>query len=87
MGFVFTNMSLRPEVWFTSTTGEGRRNSGSRKQVRTELGPPCPAIGSISNQMRLWLFSLAYDLGNFLRRLGLPKAIKDWSLRRDGALD
>ena len=26
-------------------------------------------------------FVLAYDLGNFLRRLGLPKAIKNWSLR------
>jgi hypothetical protein len=33
------------------------------------------------NQVRLWLFFLAYNLGNFLRRLGLPKAIKYWSLR------
>ena len=24
---------------------------------------------------------LAYNLGNFLRRLALPKSIKDWSLR------
>ena len=24
---------------------------------------------------------LAYNLGNFLHRLGLPKAVKDWSLR------
>ena len=30
---------------------------------------------------RLQLFTLAYNLGNFLRRLGLPKAVKDWSLR------
>ena len=35
----------------------------------------------IANQVRLQLFILAYNLGNFLRRLGLPKAIKDWSLR------
>jgi hypothetical protein len=27
------------------------------------------------------LFVLAYNLGNFLRRLALPKKIKDWSLR------
>jgi hypothetical protein len=27
------------------------------------------------------LFILAYNLGNFLRRLCLPKAVKDWSLR------
>ena len=31
--------------------------------------------------MRLQLFVLAYNLGNFLRRLALPKAIADWSLR------
>jgi len=31
--------------------------------------------------VRLQLFILAYNLGNFLRRLCLPKAIKDWSLR------
>ncbi|MFH1141614.1 MAG: transposase [Chloroflexota bacterium] len=35
----------------------------------------------VANQAWLWLFILAYNLGNFLRRLGLPKAIKDWSLR------
>lgn len=31
--------------------------------------------------MRLALFILAYNLGNLLRRLGLPKAINDWTLR------
>ncbi len=33
------------------------------------------------NQVRLQLFALAYNLGNFLRRLALPGKIKDWSLR------
>ena len=33
------------------------------------------------NQVRLQLFALAYNLGNFLRRLALPKTVKDWSLR------
>ena len=35
----------------------------------------------VANQVRLQLFILAYNLGNFLRRLGLPKAVTDWSLR------
>ena len=35
----------------------------------------------VANQVRLQLFILAYNLGNFLRRLCLPKAIKNWSLR------
>ena len=35
----------------------------------------------VSNQVRLALFVLAYNLGNFLRRLALPTRIKHWSLR------
>ena len=30
--------------------------------------------------MRLQLFGLAYNLGNFLRRLALPRSVKHWSL-------
>ena len=30
--------------------------------------------------MRLALFVLAYNLGNFLRRLALPESMKHWSL-------
>ncbi len=32
------------------------------------------------NQARIQLFSLAYNLGNFLRRLALPRSVKHWSL-------
>ncbi len=32
------------------------------------------------NQVRLQLFALAYNLGNFLRRLALPRSVKQWSL-------
>ena len=28
-----------------------------------------------------WIFALSYNLGNFLRRLALPKRVKHWSLR------
>ena len=35
----------------------------------------------VDNQVRLQLFALAYNLGNFLRRLALPKRVKEWSLR------
>jgi len=35
----------------------------------------------VDNQVRLQLFALAYNLGNFLRRLALPKKVRDWSLR------
>ena len=32
------------------------------------------------NQVRLQLFVLAYNLGNFLRNIALPRSIKHWSL-------
>jgi len=32
------------------------------------------------NQVRLQLFALAYNLGNFLRRLALPPSVKHWTL-------
>ena len=34
----------------------------------------------VANQVRLSLFILAYNLGNFFRRLALPEAIKHWFL-------
>ncbi|OHB55034.1 MAG: hypothetical protein A2173_05980 [Planctomycetes bacterium RBG_13_44_8b] len=33
------------------------------------------------NQVRIQLFALAYNIGNFLRRSALPKSINGWSLR------
>ncbi len=34
----------------------------------------------MDSQVRRQHFALAYNLGNFLRRLALPKAVKHWSL-------
>ena len=34
----------------------------------------------MANQVRLELFVLAYNLGDFLRRLVLPESMKHWSL-------
>jgi hypothetical protein len=33
-----------------------------------------------SNEVRLWLSALAYNLGNLWRRLVVPKKIENWSL-------
>ncbi len=33
-----------------------------------------------ANQVRLQLFALAYNLGNFMRRLALPRRVAHWSL-------
>ena len=48
------------------------------RQVRLELNT---AVFQqfVPNQVRMGLFVLAYNLGNFLRRLVLPRSIKHWS--------
>lgn len=32
------------------------------------------------NQVRLQLFALAYNLGNFLRQTALPKSVRHWTM-------
>ena len=34
----------------------------------------------VANQMRLLLFIFAYNLANFVRRLGLPESKKTWAM-------
>jgi len=34
----------------------------------------------VDNHVRLQLFALAYNLGNFLRRLVLPRPMKTWTI-------
>jgi len=58
---------------------EGNVDKAAERQ-EVEDGP-CPVWGVGTNHVRLQLFLLVYNLGNFLRRLALPKAVRDWSLR------
>ena len=34
----------------------------------------------MANQVRLWLFILAHNLGNLMRRLTLPEGMQHWTL-------
>ena len=81
VGFIVTNMSARPEgvVHFYNKrdTAEQWIKEGKYALNWTRLS--CHRF--VANQVRLWLFILAYNLGNFLRRLALPAPVRDWSLR------
>jgi hypothetical protein len=81
VGFVVTNMSAKPEgvVHFYNGRGtaEGWIKEGKYALNWTRLS--CRRF--VSNQVRLSLFVLAYNLGNFLRRLLLPRNVRNWSLR------
>jgi len=81
VGFVVTNLSAKPEgvVHFYNRRGMAEQWIKEGKYALNWTRLSCHRF--IANQVRLQLFILAYNLGNFLRRLCLPKAINDWSLR------
>jgi len=81
VGFIVTNMSARPEgvVHFYNGRGTAEQWIKEGKYALSWTRLSCHRF--VANQVRLWLFILAYNLGNFLRRLALPNIVKHWSLR------
>jgi len=81
VGFIITTMSAKPEgvVHFYNGRGTAEQWIKEGKYALNWTRLSCKRF--VSNQVRLGLFVLAYNLGNFLRRLVLPKKIKHWSLR------
>ena len=81
VGFVVTNLSAKPEgvVHFYNKRGTAEQWIKEGKYALNWTRLSCHRF--VANQVRLHLFVLAYNLGNFLRRLCLPKTINDWSLR------
>ena len=81
VGFIVTNMSARAQgvVHFYNGRGTAEQWIKEGKYALNWTRLSCQRF--IPNQVRLGLFVLAYNLGNFLRRLVLPRRIKHWSLR------
>ena len=80
VGFIVTNMtrSAKKIVRFYNLRGTAeqwiKEGKGAIKWTRLS----CHSFNA--NAVRLQLHALAYNLGNFLRTLATPEAIKDWSL-------
>lgn len=81
VGFIVTNLSAKAKgvVHFYNGRGTAEQWIKEGKYALNWTRLSCHRF--VANQVRLQLFILAYNLGNFLRRLGLPKAVNDWSLR------
>ncbi|MCP4382280.1 MAG: IS1380 family transposase [Hyphomicrobiales bacterium] len=80
VGFIVTNLS-RPAkrvVAFYNQRGTAEQHikEGKNAIVWTRLS--CRKFQN--NALRLQLHALAYNLGNFMRTLALPEAVKQWSL-------
>jgi hypothetical protein len=81
VGFIVTNLSTKAKgvVNFYNGRGTAEQWIKEGKYALNWTRLSCHRFDA--NRVRLQLFVLAYNLGNFLRRLGLPRAIKDWSIR------
>jgi hypothetical protein len=80
VGFIVTNLETpsRAVVRFYNKRGTVEQWIKEGKQAVKMTRLSCHRFRS--NQVRLALSLLAYNLGNLWRRLALPKQIENWSL-------
>ena len=81
VGFVVTNLNRPPEGVTHFYNGRGTAEQWIKEGKYALNWTRLSCHRFVANQVRLALFILAYNLGNFLRRLCLPNAVKHWSLR------
>jgi hypothetical protein len=81
VGFIVTNMKAHKcdVVHFYNQRGTVEQWLKEGKYALNWTRLSCKRFAA--DQVRLALFVLAYNLGNFLRRLALPKSDSQWSLR------
>jgi hypothetical protein len=80
VGFIVTNLRYRSKgvVKFYNKRGTAEQWIKEGKYAINWTRLSCHDFKD--NEVRLQLFALAYNLGNFLRRLALPREVKHWSL-------
>ena len=80
VGFIVTNLEAdsRPVVRFYNKRGTAEQWIKEGKQAVKMTRLSCHRFRS--NEVRLWLSVMAYNLGNLWRRLVLPQRIGNWSL-------
>ena len=80
VGFIVTNLETpsRAVVRFYNKRGTAEQWIKEGKQAVKMMWLSCHRFRS--NEVRLWLSGIAYNLGNLWRRLVLPQRIEKWSL-------
>jgi hypothetical protein len=81
VGFIVTNMSAKTVSVVRFYNGRGIAEQWIKEGKYALNWTRLSCKHFLSNQVRLGLFVLTYNLGNFLRRLVLPGKVKHWSLR------
>ena len=80
VGFIVTNLSYPTKGIVSFYNGRGTAEQWIKEGKYALNWTRLSCHKFVANQVRLWLFILAYNPGNFFRRLALPEAIKSWSL-------
>jgi hypothetical protein len=80
VGFIVTNLNKYSQNVVKFYNGRGTAEQWIKEGKNAVKWTKLSCRTFKDNQARLQLFALAYNLGNFLRRLALPKPVQHWSL-------
>ena len=80
VGFVVTNLRRSPKRVIKFYNGRGTAEQWIKEGKNALKWTRLSCRRFRDNQARLQLFALAYNLGNFLRQLALPRPVRSWSL-------
>ncbi len=80
VGFIVTNLRRPSRRVVKFYNGRGTAEQWIKEGKNAVKWTKLSCHDFVDNQARLQLFALAYNLGNFLRRLALPRSVKHWSL-------
>ena len=80
IGFIVTNLNKHSKNVVKFYNGRGTAEQWIKEGKNAVKWTKLSCRTFKDNQARLQLFALAYNLGNFLRRLALPKPVRHWSL-------
>jgi hypothetical protein len=81
IGFIVTNMQRKPSNVTKFYNQRGRCEQWIKEGKLALFWTRLSCTRFTCNRVRLALFVLAYNMGNFLRRFALPKPVSHWSLR------
>ena len=80
VGFIVTNLRRQPKQVVKFYNGRGTAEQWIKEGKNALHWTRLSCREFAANQARLQLFALAYNLGNFLRRLALPPSVRQWTL-------
>ena len=80
VGFIVTNLrrNAKSVVHFYNQRGKAEQMIKEGKNALKWTRLSCHSF--VDNQVRLQLFALAYNLGNFFRQVALPKGVRHWTM-------